>query len=657
MLAAAALAAVLGSLAVAEPVIRAPGGTTVTPPAAATAPQPSGPLHIFHGPPLTLIGGNGLSIAQNITSPFEVTTVSAPAVAATPGVTGSPTTVQNPSLVLQFPIVPNTNYYFQGGIFHAYPTIGVTGTVALEACLTAQEAQAWPHVTMIPPPALVDTTCLPEANPATNQTPARTWYKVASANVDEYVVQSSNPVNAPTQVPVNIQQIVTPVRFHVTGFVYNYTSIHTGPNNYNAACPPEHCGNGNFELRTAPFTLVVLPAFIFQLKVLPHTIIYLPPGNKSFGSYQVTNTFQTVVTAGFNTEIDNTNANDQFIDAIDNNGASLDISKILSFGYSSGTETKFDTKTTLKTGQTVEHDVAGLTQVQTVATVKVTAASSNVPGANGSPANEPFWGDQVVLLVHPQFAVWDFYGKTTVQLVAASSANSLPDEVHETIADLDSCAFGTGPSASGIQITAATGALVQLNASDCKSLAALDPFWNRGQSANVSSRGPLFAPQQTYGVSPASGDDTSLDLKLINSQQETVTTQSSQIFASNVEDILATTQSSGLKIGLNSPTPGLTLGLTNDVTLKQGSTLDTTQTMNLTFKNSSAVQFRTDIQVEGSIDDNVNRQAYQPQVAVYLDNVFGGLMPVDPTAPPVACKPQPFCNVVVGGGALTNKAP
>jgi hypothetical protein len=257
------------------------------------------------------------------------------------------------------------------------------------------------------------------------------------------------------------------------------------------------------------------------------------------------------------------------------------------------------------------------------------------------------------VLVHPQFAVWDFFGTTIVQLVAASSS-TLPDYLPEPIANLDSCAHGTGPFAAGIAFTPATGNADVLTASDCLRLAVLDPFYRRGQSANVSARGTLFAPQQGYGISPVSGDDQSIDLKQISSVQTTVTNQSTQTYSSTVEDIVATSGSTGLKVGLNAPIPGLTLGLTNDITLKQGSNTDTSQAMNLTFKNSSATQFRTDIAVEGSINDNVNRKTYQPQVAVYLDNIFGGLMPVDPDAPAVPCTPQPMCNVVVSGGATTS---
>ena len=59
---------------------------------------------------------------------------------------------------------------------------------------------------------------------------------------------------------------------------------------------------------------------------------------------------------------------------------------------------------------------------------------------------------------------------------------------------------------------------------------------------------------------------------------------------------------------------------------------------------------RTDA-IDGPINDNQNR-VYQPQVAVYLDNIFGGMMPVDPDAPPVPCKPQPICTEVAPLGPL-----
>ena len=377
---------------------------------------------------------------------------------------------------------------------------------------------------------------------------------------------------------------------------------------------------------------------MFQLKVLPQTIVYLPPGNTSFGSYTVTTTFTTVsLTVGDTSQIDNMlNSNDQWTEDVDQTDASVDISKILSLGFSSSDDTKWDTKTTVKAGQSQEHDLQSQTQVQIAATAKVIASTANVPGKSGTPANEPFRGDDVIVLVHPQFAVWDFYGKTTVQLIAASNSTTPEETSASAPATSDACASGIAPFPNGIPFTAATGAQDVLTAADCRNLVILDPFYGKGQAANVRARGTLFAAQQAYGVAPSSppgpGNGLGLDLKQISSLQTTVTNQSTQTYASTVEDIVATSQSAGLKIGASAPISGLTLGLSNTTTVKQGTNSDNSQTMTLTYKNSSATSFRQDIAIEGSINDNQNR-GYPPQVAVYLDNIFGGMMPVDPGRP------------------------
>jgi hypothetical protein len=64
--------------------------------------------------------------------------------------------------------------------------------------------------------------------------------------------------------------------------------------------------------------------------------------------------------------------------------------------------------------------------------------------------------------------------------------------------------------------------------------------------------------------------------------------------------------------------------------------------MTLTYKNSSANTFRTDVQTEGVIDDNT-RRAETPHVEVFQDDVFGTLMFRDPDA---QCSPMPDCRAV-----------
>jgi hypothetical protein len=612
---------------------------------------PPGALHEVFQPV-----GNGTTFAapQDVTSPFGLQIMGGSAIVHTSNFSSAGVLeVGNPSIVFQFPITPDVNGYLAtpGGLHFAYKSIGWTGAVALEACLTPAEVPAWSGATAVAPRPDDASTCPPEDDLVHVKIVQRAWYQVATAHVDEYVVQNAGFVNVPTNVPVNLQQIVAPMRVHMNGYELFYTAAHTGPNDFNAACPQNVC-NGKQDLRTSPFKVVVLPAALIQLKVLPQSIIYLPPGNNSFASYKVSATFTTVVTAGAVNQVDNSQSNDEWMEDINQTTGTATIAKIFNLGYSSSDDTRWDNKTVVKTGQSLEHDLQGQNSQQIIVTRQVKSTAVNVPGAAGTIANEPFWSDQVVMLIHPQFAFWDFYGKTTLQLIAASSAGSaLPDDIMIPISELDACAQGQAPFQTGFPITPASGKPDVLTATDCKALAAIDPFYERGQSADPGGRGTLFAPTQPYGT-PTSGPGSPglIDLQHIDSQQITVTNQGVQTFASTVEDIVATTQSQGLKLGISSGSlvPGLSLGLQQDITLKQGSNTDTAQTMTLTFKNSSATTSRVDVTVEGSISDTVNR-GYPPMVAVYLDNVYGGLMFVDPTAPAVPCTPQPICTVRTQG--------
>ena len=433
---------------------------------------------------------------------------------------------------------------------------------------------------------------------------------------------------------------------------YYYTDVHTGPNDAAAACPFNVCRDYLTNLYTRPFKLVVLPAALIQLKVLPQAIVYLPPGNSSLANYTVTATYSTSVTAGSTAEIDNTKANDNWTEFTNESGVSEDADKVYNFGYSSSSDDKWDTKTTMATGQASEHDIQGLNQQQIIVTRGIKAGPLNVPGPAGQFANEPFHSDLVVVLVHPQLAVWDFYGKGIVQLMAA---NGGAYNTAFSISDLETCAKSAAPFTNGYAFKTTTNGAETLTASECLNLARLDPFFEFGQSASLLGRGLLILGASNYGtdVTSPTGTTFPLDIKTIASTQQTTTDQSTQTYTATVEDIVATTGSTGLNWGVSTGSiiTDLTFGFTDTVTLKQGSSIDTTKNMVLTYKNSSVTTYRQDIGFEGSVNDTVNR-GYTPQVEVYRDKIFGGLMFRDPTA---QCVPQPQCRftAVIGGTSVS----
>ena len=543
----------------------------------------------------------------------------------------------NPQIQFDFIVTANIPQYIgTGGLTNQYKTIGWLGDVATEACLTAGEAQLWPGAVNVG----ADASCPTEANATHDKFVDRAWFQVADASADLYVVQSQTFVNIPTHVLVNVQQPAAPLRFHLKGDTLYYVGAHQGANNPAVACPiGPSCPPIVVDLHTPAFGLVVLPAALIQLKVLPETIMYLPPGNKSFADLKVTKTFGVTVTAGRVTEVDDTTSLDNWMEEITSTGATGGISKIISFGYNDTSDSKFDTKTSLKTAQTVERDISNAIQQQVVFTHKMSANSSSVPGKSGTYLNAPFWNDEVVVLVHPQLAVWDFFGRKQVQMIAATNSSGTsnddllaqPDDVGIAISELDTCAKG-----AGYHIPMPVGADEVLSPAECTSLASLDPFYGKGQSADLTSRGQLLKNSEEYGVLLGNSmGEQSLDIQQTISDTVSTTDSNTAAYTATVEDILATSQSAGITLGGSSGpnVPVIDVGLTQTNTLKQGSTLDTPTGMVVTYKNSTATSFKTDVQVEGNVDDNVNRVSYTPRFEVWQDDAFGGLMFRDPDAP------------------------
>jgi hypothetical protein len=585
---------------------------------------------------------------DTITSPFGLQIVNA--TTTVPTTAKAPFVAHNPSVIFNFPVTPDIDAWLNGGLHFAYQAVGWKGHIYTEACLTDDEALLWPNRV----PKGADSATCPTKEDLTAQTfIPRNWYQVADAKADLYVIQNSGFIYIPTQVPVNLQQIANVLRFHLNGYTYYYASNHEGPNDLSAACTGPACSDAQADVYSPPFQLAVLPAAMIQLKVVPETIIYLPPGDKSSGILTVTKTFSTTVTAGETIGIDNTNAQDDWVELVDQGGFTGDIGKVFDLGFNATTDSKWDTKTTLKAGQALDRDIQGLHQTQTAFTRTIQAAHTTIPGANGPYATEPFWGDQIVVLVHPQLAVWDFYGRPIVQQIAASSANGLADDIAITTPELDACAKGIAPFAQGYKFTTASGQQEVLTAAECKSLVSLDPFWSKGgQSADLTGRGQIVVASQEYGI-PVVGPPTenSLDIQTITSNSETVTDQNTSTYASTVEDIVSTNWSSGITFGLNTGTvfKPFNFGLSDSVDLKAGSSTDKSLTMQLTYTNSSATLHRVDIQTEGKIDDDTNR-GYTPHVEVYQDDLFGSYMFRDPDA---KCSPMPACRSTAPLGSST----
>lgn len=613
----------------------------------ATAQAQDSPLNDFHIPVEPVLAlpdpPSQFRGPETLTPPFGLQIVNSTVVVHTS--TFEPDGVlvaHNPSVVFNFPITPDIRAYLDGGMHFAYKAIGWVGHIYTEACLTDSEALQWPGRVAKGPDSA---TCLSKPDIATHTFTPRQWYQVADARADLYVVQSQGFVLIPTPAPVNIQQIVVPLRFHLSGYTYYYPNNHTGPNDLNAACSGPACGPRLADVHTPAFNLVVAPAALMQIKALPETIVYLPPGNRSNGTFSLTKTFGTTITAGETVGIDNTNSQNDWTQLVSGGDFTGNIAKVLDLGFSGSSETRWDRKTTIKAGQSLDRDLQGVNQTATAFARTVTADADTIPGPDGPFEKQPFWGDLVVILVHPQLAVWDFFGRPIVQQFAASSAGGLPNDIAIPVSELDACANGMAPFQNGYAFMTASHEQEVLTAEECRNLAALDPFWGKGQSADLTGRGQLMVASQAYGI-PVVGPQTenSLDIQAITSDAETVTNTTTVTYESTVESILATSWSAGIKFGLDTGSlfGPFDFGLGDSVTLSAGESIDAAVTMSLNYSNSSATTYREDILTEGNIDDNVNR-GYSPHVEVYRDDIFGSLIFRDPDA---LCSPLPECRSV-----------
>jgi hypothetical protein len=127
-------------------------------------------------------------------------------------------------------------------------------------------------------------------------------------------------------------------------------------------------------------------------------------------------------------------------------------------------------------------------------------AASSPKLANSTPdlsrlkfQTEPFWMDQIVVAMHPQFAVWDYPSGTKMQPLGASALHTF------YVQELANClpAFLETADAAGLNVTIdvlnpdnSTGHETErLSWVDCAELLALDPFYKALSQAAVPSMG------------------------------------------------------------------------------------------------------------------------------------------------------------------------
>ena len=338
------------------------------------------------------------------------------------------------------------------------------------------------------------------------------------------IAPKDGQVSTTISIPVTLPNVATYLRYVVT---VSEGDTRTSENligwsqgsaeSVDPICPPDNPVNGDcafdcynfsvnhpeassgFSYSTAlnPFQLVVEPVAIAQMKVLPYTLLYAPPGNASKASYQMSTSY------GVSLTYDNKVANDNSNTVDNKNAVTLSVAQMLSgtvaslFGNvgvggvvssNASQMSGFDTST--KTGVGTIQDVATSQSSTLQDSMQFQVSVSNTtPGANGTRATEPVGGDTFVLLKHPQVGLWQLGGHPVVSLLAARGTPSNPDWFEPTVGQLQDCANNGPLNPNGLPIPDTNDVLTS---GECAELLTLDPLVTVGESFPGVSTNPRF---------------------------------------------------------------------------------------------------------------------------------------------------------------------
>jgi hypothetical protein len=490
--------------------------------------------------------------------------------------------------------------------------------------------------------------------------PAVAWNQPQPAN-PVYKGTLSIPVDLP--VPVNSVRIEFELGLKDSGqnaphaasdpYIETYWGYGQSGNTFNHTGGPEAVVT-RFAIQLHKIT--VLPAAFIQMKVLPYTILYRPPGDKSQGSFSTTVSYGTTLTTGANTAIDNSTA---FMESmgIQNN---LSVSALIAQVATEGSETQSTTNTS-DIGSIVGTGLVTANSHTTALTQTLGPAPGGTPDSTILPAvhyvvpntcnatnftangctlaapetyyQEPFWEDRIILLLNPSAALWNFKAGTTAQLLGGQDFASV------TIRDLSGCAQNKGKA--GWSLTSK----VSLTPAECGDLLTLDPFYIEGQEFDPSqtNRGVLLGGGN-YGVDPrgpsSAGESTAF--QNIFSFSTAQATNAAASYQASVTSVVGFSWSAGMSLAAKYSAYGLNVGISDGTTVSEGYKNTTGTQMKVTYTASSVATSVTTTTITGSFNDDhdldtpacqANSDACTPLwVNVYIDELFGSFMFSDPNA-------------------------
>jgi hypothetical protein len=481
--------------------------------------------------------------------------------------------------------------------------------------------------------------------------------------------QPPNPVykgtlSIPVELPVPVNSIRVEVKLGLKNqsisassqYVKTYWGLVNGTNSSGEATQKAVGGPENVVTRFAiqlP-SITVLPAAFITMKVLPYTIVYRPPGDRSTATFVTTNSYGTSLTTGTNTAIDNTTAFMQSM-GIENN---LSVSALIATVAEQGGETSSSTNATDINGTIGTGLVTSSSHtVQTTWTVGETTADPTIFPASPyvlpatctkmnysptqcsttSPAEtyfqEPFWQDKIILMLNPTAEVWNFNGGTSMQLLGAVDTFSI------TVQDLYTCALNS--SAKAWKLPNGT----YLKPSECNDLLKLDPFYVEGQEYDPSqtNRG-VRAGETNYGADPLSDTSApgSVALQNVIATTSTQSTSAAASYQSTVTSVVGFSWSSGLTLAAKYSAYGLNVGISDGTTVTGGYQNTNGTQMKVSYTASTAATNTSTTSITGTLSDDHDfytpachadsGKCYVPEVNIYLDELFGSYMFSDPQA-------------------------
>ena len=436
-----------------------------------------------------------------------------------------------------------------------------------------------------------------------------------------------------------------------------------------------------------PFNAIIAPTALYQMKAIPYTILYQPPGDQSTVTFTAATTYGATYSLGTSTENDTSSTSEQ--------NQTTNFSESYAFGLLTagfGDKSGWDQTTKRGFGATAGTAGVGTGSSAFSFSWQIPAAPGLTPGSGAvcaattncstqtSAANayaaEPFWLDTFVLLVHPQYAYWQLGAQNQSYVLYGA----VPVTADVTVAELDACArgqtwFGLNPCQvdySDDDIKAVNGQPISysgairtllLTASEANHLLALDPFYAQGQNANLLTTRATPISSAGYGASigaPSRPFVTNLQNTASNQQTGSTNLQYTSSLTTVVSDDPSIT--GGGKGSGSEPSVSYTTTLSYDDLTKNSTETD----LKTTFTNSTAVsnQRVTSANVVLNDLDSTsascktchNPLAHQPSANIYFDRVFGTFMFQDPGAPRSTVFVKPVCCAVLLRGLLAHEA-